>query len=243
MTETWECGGCGQQTSETHYRTQPDGTMAHDPGGPSAEPRRWMNAEEGREAGRQIAEGFAQVMVDGPMPDPRPFIASAPRFAQDFLGAWRQDLRHQLQEFTDTTAAYEAGEDVVPGDCWRACLASLLEVPLAEVPHFIHLYPEEGSRWWYESVAWVEQQRPGWTLVAWARPLPHWRHYFNGEALAACPDRVILTGPSPRGAWNHSVLVDVRTGVLEHDPFPGGGGVLPGDGDVCGLIRREWAVD
>lgn len=258
MTETWECGGCGQQTSETHYRTQPDGTMAHDPGGPSAEPRRWMNAEEGREAGRQIAEGFAQVMVDGPMPDPRPFIASAPRFAQDFLGAWRQDLRHQLQEFTDTTAAYEAGEDVVPGDCWRACLASLLEVPLAEVPHFIHLYPleqedpegghPEGPRWWRESVAWAEQQRPGWTLAAWDRPEP-WTPFYGFEPgrvdllrreLPEAPERVILTAPSPRGAWNHSVLVDAQTGELEHDPFPGGGGVLAGPGDRVALVRPEW---
>jgi len=168
------------------------------------------------------------------------------------------DLAHQFQEYTDTTAAYEAGEDVVPGDCWRACLASLLEVPIAEVPHFIHLYPTEpdaevtpeelaqrevdGPPWWRASVAWVREQRPGWTIAAWDRPEP-WVPLMpkvleiDGVPLTA---REIITAPSPRGAWNHSVLVDAQTGELEHDPFPGGQGVLPGPGDRVALVREEW---
>lgn len=185
--------------------------------------------------------------------------------------AERERLRHQHQEYTDTAAAYEAGEDVVPGDCWRACLASLLEVPLAEVPHFIHLYPTEviytdpaemaaqarlserlGPRWWRESIAWVEQQRPGWTLAAWDRPEP-WTPFWNTSWSDTAPPsemieaaggsaRLILTAPSPRGEWNHSVLVDAQTGELEHDPFPGGGGVLAGPGDRVALVRPEWLV-
>jgi hypothetical protein len=158
------------------------------------------------------------------------------------------DLAHQLQRFTDTTARYEAGEDVTPGDCWRACLASLLEVPRDDVPHFIDLYPTEGEephelgpRWWRESVRWVQQQRPGWTLAAWDRPEP-WTPMYSDEydGREPLPMRVVLTGPSPRGAWNHSVLVDAQTGELEHDPFPGGTGVLDGPGDRVALVREEW---
>jgi len=171
-----------------------------------------------------------------------------------FPGDRWPDLRHQLQEYTDTTARYEAGEDVVPGDCWRAALASLLEVPLAEVPHFIHLYAggigaegepmsddPEGPRWWFESVAWVEQQRPGWTLAAWEREgfvFP----FYDRELAEGAPDRLIVTGPSPRGAWNHSALYSADDGTLAHDPFPDGGGVLPGPGDVAALVRPEWLV-
>lgn len=167
----------------------------------------------------------------------------------------RPDLRHQHQEFTDTTARYEAGEDVVPGDCWRACLASLLEVPLAEVPHFIHLHdggvgaegervPDdpEGPRWWAESVAWVEQQRPGWTLAAWGREGFAHPFYMDPELTAGAPDRLIVTGPSPRGQWNHSALYWAHDGLLAHDPFPDGGGVLPGSGDVAAVVRPEWLV-
>ena len=166
----------------------------------------------------------------------------------------RHELRHQHQEYTDTTAAYEAGEDVVPGDCWRACLASLLEVPLAEVPHFIHLHPSErdpepgmaelaGPWWWRESRAWVESVRPGWTLAAWDRPAEGWRPIYGEQAKGdpeGIPSRVILTAPSPRGEWNHSVLVFELDGTLAHDPFPDGQGVLAGPGDVVALVRPEW---
>ena len=170
----------------------------------------------------------------------------------------RHELRHQLQEFTDTTERYEAGEDVVPGDCWRAALASLLELPLAEVPHFIHLYEQErdpepelvqlaGPWWWRETRAWVEQVRPGWTVAAWERPTDgeDWRPIYGETAKddpEGIPSRVILTAPSPRGAWNHSVLVFDLDGSLAHDPFPDGGGVLEGPGDVVALVRPEWLV-
>lgn len=179
----------------------------------------------------------------------------------------RWGLQHQHQEFTDTTQRYHDGEDVTPGDCWRACLASLLEVPLAEVPHFIHLYPDlpedadpaelaaearlaerHGARWWRESVAWVQEQRPGWTIASWDRPEP-WTPFYNLDWAPELPasvtssgivPRLILTGPSPRGDWHHSVLVDAQTGELEHDPFPGGEGVLPGPGDRVALVREDW---
>lgn len=163
------------------------------------------------------------------------------------------DLAHQLQRFTDTTARYQAGDDVTPGDCWRACLASLLEVPRDDVPHFIDLYAggtgapgeeiedhPEGPRWWRESVAWVQQQRPGWTIAAWNRPEP-WVPLWHPDMYElGVPRREILTAPSPRGAWNHSVIVDALTGELEHDPFPGGQGVLPGPGDRVALVRQDW---
>lgn len=168
-------------------------------------------------------------------------------------------LRHQYQEHTDTTAAYEAGEDVIPGDCWRACLASLLEIPIAEVPHFIHLYPavplvnptdaeihareQHGPEWWRESVAWVERIRPGWTLANWSAASIDWPLYGEGDAAEGAPDRVIITGPSPRGNWQHAVLALADSGEIEHDPFPHGHGVRglePGPCEVSALVRPEW---
>lgn len=178
------------------------------------------------------------------------------KLRDDHNAKMHPDLAHQLQEYTDTTAAYEAGEDVVPGDCWRACLASLLEVPLADVPHFVYLYPVTddadesdavralravyGPDWWRESVAWVQQQRPGWTIAAWGWTAGEPWSPFYGYGAEGAPSRVILTAPSPRGAWNHSVLVDAQTGELAHDPFPGGTGVLDGPGDRVALVREDW---
>ncbi len=166
------------------------------------------------------------------------------------------DFAHQLQRYTENTARYLAGEDVVPGDCWRTVLASLLEVARDDVPHFTHEFDggvgaageeiedhPEGPRWWRESVAWVQRQRPGWTIAAWAWTVGDpWTPLYATwlEEDAQVPGRIILTGPSPRGAWNHSVLVDARTGELEHDPYPGGQGLLPGLGDRVALVREEW---
>lgn len=171
------------------------------------------------------------------------WVEDAARKAMEPGPLTRYLLRHQHQEYTDTTAAYHRGEDVVPGDCWRACLASLLEIPLAEVPHFAHLYPDPGLRWWEETVAWVREQRPGWTLGVWKWTGDADRAQFpiyRGDDAKAAPDRVILTAPSPRGDWNHSVLIRADDGELEHDPMPGGTGVLDGEGDLIGLVRIEW---
>ncbi|RUQ07023.1 hypothetical protein D8M34_06010 [Microbacterium sp. HSID17254] len=153
-------------------------------------------------------------------------------------------LREQHQEHLsiESTQAWAAGDpDATPGDCWRACLASLLEVPIAVVPHFVALYPDtedeltatHGPPWWRESVAWVGEVRPGWAIGAWDVPSPWKPVYLPG---AEAPDRVILTGRSPRGDWLHSVLVWDANGTLAHDPFPGGEGVNPPYSDRIALV-------
>ncbi len=109
----------------------------------------------------------------------------------------------------------------IPGDCWRTSIACLLELPRDEVPHFIHEHggDENSTDWWYATVAFVETARPGWTLVCTQPVFPA---YTNPEVA---PDRVVLTGKSPRGDWLHCVLADATTGELMHDPYPGAAGV------------------
>lgn len=156
------------------------------------------------------------------------------------------DLRTQLQEHTDVASTRSWAEGVpgaLPGDCWRACLASLLEVPMAETPHFVALFPDvddelseaEGPAWWRASKAWVEEVRPGWTIAAWDVP-DDWHPIY--VAPTGMPDRVILSGRSPRGDWLHSALVWDADGSLAHDPFPGGTGVVAPYPDRIALIPR-----
>jgi len=143
------------------------------------------------------------------------------------------DLSRQHQKYTDTTAAHMAGDpDAIPGDCWRTALACLLEVPRDTVPHFIHLYPDEGSEWWHASVKWVEEQMPGWTLY---NLVPEFPVYLHPEDS---PKKILLTGQSPRGNWQHVVVADALTGELIHDPFPSGAGVLDRL-DVAALVTKE----
>lgn len=119
-------------------------------------------------------------------------------------------------------AHLEANGPIV-GDCWRTAVACLLEVPRDEVPHWIEIYKDrpESVDWWYDTVAFVEAARPGWTL-ALSRPVL-WPIYLHRQEETR---RVLLTGQSPRGDWLHVVLADAVTGELVWDPHPTGGGVL-----------------
>lgn len=109
------------------------------------------------------------------------------------------------------------------GDCWRTAIACLLEVPRDGVPHWMEIYKNEPESvgWWYDTVAFVEAARPGWTL-ALTRPVI-WPIYLQRTEMT---QRVLLTGKSPRGDWLHVVLADSVTGEVVWDPHPTGGGVL-----------------
>jgi hypothetical protein len=88
------------------------------------------------------------------------------------------------------------------GNCMQAAFASLLELPLDEVPHF--LAPED---WWGAICEWVLEQ--GYCIAVTSIPL---------AALG------IMSGRSPRGPWNHAVVS--RGDELVHDPHPSRAGVL-----------------
>ena len=56
--------------------------------------------------------------------------------------------------------AIMASKDSRPrGDCWRACLASVLERDLDEVPHFIDLEEELGYYYLDLTNSWLRRQR------------------------------------------------------------------------------------
>jgi len=101
-------------------------------------------------------------------------------------------------------------ENGTVGDCFRACIASVLEVPIEAVPHFAIL----GSRW--QSV-----------LSGYLGGLSRDVEWAQGDP----PHGVwaIATVQSPRNAdVKHSVIY--RDGVMVHDPHPSraGGGPVSG---------------
>jgi hypothetical protein len=105
--------------------------------------------------------------------------------------------------------------DGTPGDCLRACVASLFALPLGDVPHFA-----VSDTWWDDVQVWVDETSGGRLRIVCAHPdLPV---YGPGVWW---PEHVIASGPSPRGDYLHAVLVDAKTGVLAHDPHPSGDGL------------------
>lgn len=96
------------------------------------------------------------------------------------------------------------------GDCFTACLASLLELPLWMVPPFHMMYgrPDTFSR--------IDQ----WLARFFNMELEFVDDIKNPGDL---PEFYIVLGKSPRNNEGHAVVYS--KGVLAHDPNPAGGGV------------------
>lgn len=119
-------------------------------------------------------------------------------------------IKHTQQILADPTRGDGYDADGQPGDCWKACVATLLGVEdYATVPHFVTF-----EDWWGETYQYV-YKTTGKSLRKWRNP----------EIIPAGLELFIGVGPSPRGDFLHAVIVD-RTGTLVHDPHPSGLGIL-----------------
>ncbi len=92
------------------------------------------------------------------------------------------------------------------GNCLPACIASILEYPLEEVPHF-------GDTTWVATLAVWLAPRGLYPIIA-TLPNDDWRPAgFH-----------ILAGKSPRGDFLHAVVA--RGAEIVHDPHPSRAGLL-----------------
>jgi len=88
------------------------------------------------------------------------------------------------------------------GNCLSACIASIMEIDINDVPHF---HDEEDYHIALVDFIWSKD----WDIYSEEDPPP-------GYAIAS--------GPSPRHEGvSHAVVV--KDGELVHDPFPGGKGL------------------
>lgn len=97
------------------------------------------------------------------------------------------------------------------GNCFSACIASLLELTIEEVPTFVL---EED--WHAAAQTWLGA-RGYWMLT-----LPWHGHgdWYNA-VLYPFAGYHLLGGQSPRGEFGHSVVA--HAGRIVHDPHPEGG--------------------
>lgn len=103
-------------------------------------------------------------------------------------------------------------EDTGPGDCWRTCIASVLDIqdPLG-VPHFA-----DEITWWEDTLNWLDNQ--GLQM--------HYATYASSSIVEAIvwfgrtrPGYWIMGGESPRNSeWAHVVIM--RGNKMVHDPHP-----------------------
>lgn len=98
------------------------------------------------------------------------------------------------------------------GSCFAACIASILELPLAEVD--FNGDTEDGDGWWRAMFAAIE--RVGWTYFE-ARIGDGW------EQLMPKGVCFLASGSNPAGVA-HTVVW--REGAMVHDPNPSRAGIV-----------------
>jgi hypothetical protein len=121
-------------------------------------------------------------------------------------------------------------EGATPGDCFRCCVASLLELPIEDVPHFCDL-PDPSVHWITRTQDWLYGRGLYYLQV---NTIPH------GWLLKKRPLIVIAGGKSPRGNWGHCVVGELKrwdSFKMTHDPHPSRAGIV-GEPEDFGLFVK-----
>lgn len=116
----------------------------------------------------------------------------------------------QDQEFTHQP---EIGQH---GDCQRAVIASLLDLPISEVPHFLQIANGDAAIYYEELQKFCLSQGYAYLTI----------NACSGVAFFGLDDDVYheISGPSPRGnGVYHSVIG--KGGNIVHDPHPSRSGL------------------
>lgn len=117
------------------------------------------------------------------------------------------------------------GEIVVSGNCYAAAIASMLDLPITEVPNVEIFFPwSDDNRFWDEWMnKWLELK--GYRI----EPAPEYgvfhddQYYPGGTRESLLGDYYFVSGKSLRGV-NHICIY--QDGKLFHDPHPTREGLL-----------------
>ncbi len=130
----------------------------------------------------------------------------------------------------DQEFMHEPGRDQ-QGDCMRAVMASLLELPIASVPHFAQLDADGTGNFWLLLAEFCRDK--GYSFVS----LSDSRFFWADDAIYH-----IIEGPSPRIQGGHHVVVG-RNGQVHFDPHPSRAGLAgdPSEWKFAFLVHRPTA--
>lgn len=119
------------------------------------------------------------------------------------------------------------------GNCMAACVASVLELPLAEVPNFV----EFGEEWWAKLVEFLASRS---CAVVWCRREAHACQQIDLHPIVSAGHFLIVSGPSPRGDFLHCVIE--HRGAIVHDPHPSRAGIGKPWHDVMIIVPNTLAA-
>src|SRR6266581_6866987 len=126
-------------------------------------------------------------------------------------------------------------EKGVVGNCFAACLASLLEIPLDDVPHF---FGASTDSWRKDLNLWLA--RRGLSFIDVWCPNPTNFQWYVTEQLSQV-GYYVLSGPSPRyKSVEHAVIA--KGGKIVFDPHPSKAGLADGYRWLGFLVIRCGAL-
>lgn len=111
---------------------------------------------------------------------------------------------------------HDPKNDVI-GDCFRASVASVLELDIDDIPHFMDLYRGDGA-WYPQFNRWLRKKHD---LVYMDFPCSEDMPKFMEENIGS---HVILTGTSPRFPDELHAVVGFNTEII-WDPHPDNTGI------------------
>lgn len=107
------------------------------------------------------------------------------------------------------------------GDCLRACIASVLDMPRRDVPHFVRSH---GGEWFG-------------ALYDWAQARAITALYIYEMIVEPFP--VVWIGKTARSDDYHAVVA--QSGRMIHDPFPEGGGLIEAERSLLFMPNKvDW---
>jgi hypothetical protein len=109
---------------------------------------------------------------------------------------------------------YDPANPTVRGDCWKCCIASILDLGYDDVPHFVQEWENGGDHWWDAAGTWLKPRGFG---LAWL-PLEGdtWPRLYRGP-LFEHAGHWIAKVTSARGN-SHAVVMHGYN--LAWDPHP-----------------------
>lgn len=107
---------------------------------------------------------------------------------------------------------YQTKFDDNLGDCFRACIASIFEFPIKEMPNFWE-QTQDVSEFWRLNNSWLAEHK-NFKFINFELSVEH-KHIIDDLLCVAC-------AKSPRGNADHAVVWQNK---LIHDPHPSEAGL------------------
>ena len=114
------------------------------------------------------------------------------------------------------------------GDCWKCCIASVMDLPYDEVPHFVKAQVWYGLGHFVSCWNWLGPRGLCIETISADIVFGRCKEEEIAEFARNLPPYLIASGWSPRGDWYHAVVWDRLEQRIAHDPHPSRDGLRGG---------------